>query len=384
MYQSTFLIISYGLRVGLDLARERDGEHDMSTLDRRTLLGTGAALSVMAGTVGTKAKAMLIESGSKHVDNDLIVVGGSFAGMSAALNLGRAGRKVLLLDAGQPRNRFANESHGVLGADGTDPAQFLKNARAQLLKYPSIRFQNGLVTGVEKKERCLSVSTREGDVFHARRLLLASGVNDILPEVEGMMERWGQTVLHCPYCHGYEFTGRPTGIFANGPISLHQALLIADWGPVTLFTNSIIDLDDAAKARLAARNVAIEESPIKALRGDGTALEAVQLEDGRHVALNVLYIASQVHLSNAWIEKMGCQIVQGPLGPIVKTDEKQATSVEHVYAAGDCARQPHNIVFACEDGVTAAGAIHMSLIEEEIMQTLENASAPAIGHEGLR
>lgn len=304
----------------------------MGGIDRRALLGSGAA-ALVAAKVG-RAKAATRLNGDKTMYEDLIVVGGSFAGMSAALYLGRAGRKILLLDAAQPRNRFADKSHGVLGFDGINPAHILEDARKQLLHYPNIRFESAHVTGAAKKDGWFEVSTRAGEHFQGRRLLLASGVADSLPAIEGMKERWGKTVLHCPYCHGYEFTGKRTAIFANGPMAAHQALLIADWGPVTLFTNGVFQLDEGQKARLAARKVVVEESPITALTGPGMALEAVRLQDGRMVAADVLYIATKVDLANAWIEELGCEIAQGPLGPMIKVDERQATTLPGVFAAG--------------------------------------------------
>lgn len=343
----------------------------MGGIDRRVLLGSGAA-ALLAARVG-QAEASAFSNGDRNMHEDLIVVGGSFAGMSAALYLGRAGRKILILDAAQPRNRFADKSHGVLGFDGINPANILEDARKQLLHYPNIRFASALVTGATKRDGLFEVPTRAGEVFQGRRLLLASGVADSLPPIEGMKERWGKTVLHCPYCHGYEFTGKRAAIFANGPMAAHQALLIADWGPVTLFTNGVFQLDESQKARLAARKVVVEESPITALTGQGTTLEAVRLQDGNMVAVDVLYIATRVDLANAWIETLGCEIVEGPLGPMIKVDERQTATVPGVFAAGDCARQPHNVTFACEGGVKAAMTIHMSLIEEEIQRALPGA-----------
>lgn len=228
----------------------------MDEIDRRTVLlgGTAGALALCRPQ---QAAAFGNRTNKDGQMQDLIVVGGSFAGLTAALNLGRAGRKVMVIDAGQPRNRYADHSHGLLGLDGKSPGEILLAARAQTQAYPSVSMVEGKVSAVEATTAGLIVTTAEGNNFEARRLLIATGVADTWPDVAGMRERWGKTVLHCPYCHGYEFTGRKTGVYANGPMAVHQALLIADWGPVTLFTNGM-ELDDAQRARLKLRNVAIE------------------------------------------------------------------------------------------------------------------------------
>jgi len=298
--------------------------------------------------------------------SDLAIIGGSFAGLSAAIHFGRAGRTATVFDAGEPRNRYAAHAHGILGYDGAEPSVVLSKAREQTGAYPSVTLKNTLVVGVEQREEGFAVIAEGGEVFQARRLLIATGVSDTFPEIEGLQSRWGSSVLHCPYCHGYEFMGERTGIYAQGPIAFHQALLIADWGPVTLFTNGMIELDEVQKAQLAIRGVAVEETPIAKLDGTGQQLSKVELADGRSVPLDVLYIATKVTLRHDWISGLGCAIDQGPLGPMIATDERQATNIPGIFAAGDCARQPHNVTFASADGVTAATAIHMSLIAEEI------------------
>ena len=311
------------------------------------------------------------------MSEDLIVIGGSFAGLNAALYLGRAGRKVLVVDAAQPRNRYAKHSHGLFGFDGQSPSDMLELARTQTLSYPTVGLINTTATGIECGSEGFSVSTGDGDSFIGRRVLLAIGVIDTLPDIEGIRDRWGNTVLHCPYCHGYEFMGQRIGVIAHSPMAVHQALLLADWGAVTLLTNGMLELDSEQQARLAARQVHVEASPVKRLQGQGLhgqgqTLDSVVLEDGRQLALDVMYIATRVSFGSDWVEPLGCVIDQGPLGPIIRTDDKQLTSVAGLYAAGDCARQPHNATFACAEGVTAAMAIHASLIEEDIQRDLLN------------
>ena len=300
------------------------------------------------------------------MSNDLIIIGGGFAGLSAATKLGRAGRSALVLDAGEPRNRFADESHGFFGFNGEAPSDILAKARKQTFSYPGVVHENTHVADVKRVDGGFSAICEDGAVHQARRLLIAAGVADTLPDVPGVRERWGASVLYCPYCHGYEFMGKRTGVFAEGPIAIRQAEMVADWGPVTLFTNGVLELDEESRTRLAARKVTVETSPVTALHGNERDLQAVSLADGRKASVSVMYIATQVRLRNTWIETLGCTIDQGPFGPMIKTDERQATDVDGVYAAGDCARQPQTATFACADGAAAAMAIHASLVEEEI------------------
>lgn len=169
---------------------------------------------------------------------DAVVVGGSFAGLPAALQLARARRNVLVVDAFLPRNRFSNHSHGLIGHDGRSASDILCDARAQIAKYPSVTLLRGEVTSARASTGGFQIAIDGGFEAFGRRLLLATGVTDVLPEIPGLRERWGKTVLHCPYCHGFEIGGGSIGVLAMGPMSIHQASLIADWGDVTFFTNS--------------------------------------------------------------------------------------------------------------------------------------------------
>ncbi|HEU0053113.1 MAG TPA: NAD(P)/FAD-dependent oxidoreductase, partial [Longimicrobium sp.] len=176
---------------------------------------------------------------------DAVVAGGSFAGLAAALQLARARRKVVVVDAGLPRNRFAHASHGFLGQDGRAPADILADARAQLRAYPTAELRTGTATAARAEDGAFVVELASGEVLRSRKLVLATGIVDELPDVPGVRERWGRTVLHCPYCHGFEVGDGRLGVLATGEMSLHQALLLPDWsGDVTLFVNGAFVLDD--------------------------------------------------------------------------------------------------------------------------------------------
>lgn len=298
--------------------------------------------------------------------HDAIIVGGSFAGLAAALQLARARRNVLVIDAGLPRNRFASESHGVLGHDGKPGSQLLAEARQQLLAYPTAKVFSGRVSRVQAGEAGFVVEAEDGlRWFTGRRLLLATGVADVLPEIPGLRERWGQTVVHCPYCHGYEIGGGSVGVLGTGPMSVHQAQMFADWGDVTLFTQGVVEVSPEEQVLLAARKVRVEPSPIAGLLGTAPALEGALLQDGRRVAIKALLVGTQVRMASPLAEALGCAFDDSPFGPIVRIDAWGMTSVDGVYAAGDMARVPHSITFATASGVAAGIRLHSSLITED-------------------
>ncbi|TPL20569.1 MULTISPECIES: NAD(P)/FAD-dependent oxidoreductase [unclassified Mesorhizobium] len=294
---------------------------------------------------------------------DLAVVGGSFAGLSAAIQAARARRNVLVIDAGQPRNRFAAHSHGFLGQDGRTPGAILEEARRQLLAYPTARLVNGRADkAVANSSSDFEISTEGGETFGAARLVLASGVRDILPEVPGLAEQWGKTVLHCPYCHGYEVSGGPLGVLATGPISLHQAQLIADWGDVTLFGNRLIEPDAEQMSALEGKNVRFEPAAVAELREDGTGGLTVILDDGRKAGVRAIFTAPRNSMASPMAEQLGCGFTDGPLGPVISIDDRQQTTVPGVFAAGDASRAMHNIAFAVSGGAFAGICAHQSLV----------------------
>jgi len=299
---------------------------------------------------------------------DAVVVGGSWAGLSAAMQLVRARRRVLVVDAGRPRNRFAHTSHGFFGQDGRTPTAILEAARAQVLAYPTASFREGEATGVvppPEPDGDFEIALASGSIARTRRLVIATGVVDELPDIPGLRERWGKSVLHCPYCHGYEVAGGRLGVLAVGEKSMHQALLLPDWSAdVTLFTNDAFEPDDAQLAALAARGVRVDRRRVAALVGDGLTLAGVRVTgaDGDEtLGLDALFTASRTRMASPLAEQLGCAFDDGPFGPVIRTDEKKQTSVPGVFAAGDAARQMHNATFASADGVMAGISAHQSL-----------------------
>ncbi|HBK47384.1 MAG TPA: thioredoxin reductase, partial [Xanthomonadaceae bacterium] len=226
---------------------------------------------------------------------DAIVVGGSYAGLSAALQLARARQRVLVVDAGQRRNRFAAVSHGFFGQDGRDPAAIAAEARVQLLKYPNVRWRQGEAVRAGGGSGAFRIGLDDGSAFDGRRVVLALGVHDELPRIDGLAERWGRSVFHCPYCHGYELEQGRIGVLASSAMALHQALMLPDWGRVTLFANAAFVPDPAQLAQLAARGVELETGAVAAIERTATVVFA----DGRRRDMDGLFVASRTRPASA-------------------------------------------------------------------------------------
>lgn len=295
---------------------------------------------------------------------DVIIIGGSFAGLSAAMQLARARRDVLIIDTGAPRNRFAKTSHGFPGQDGNSPAAIGHTLRAELSLYPTVRFHHAQATAAASQGDGFAVSLSTGETLETHRLVLAYGVRDTLPDLPGLTERWGSSVLHCPYCHGYELLQQPVGVLARNELAMHQALLLPDWGPTTLFTQGNFAPTPDQRQTLAKRGVTVEEVPITRLIGAVPALEAVKLSDGRDVPIGGLFVAPETTPSSELGAMLGCETKEGPTGPYLVVDDLQATSVPGVFAAGDLASPMANATLAAAAGVMAGVAAHRSLIFE--------------------
>ncbi len=294
--------------------------------------------------------------------HDAIIVGGSFAGLSAAMYLARARRTVRIVDAGRPRNRFAEQSHGFFAQDGSVPAAMLDAGRAQVAAYPTVSFTQGDVIDATVTDDGFAVTLASGETLAAARLVLAFGLSDDLPDIAGLRDRWGKSVIHCPYCHGYEFSDRNLGVLNTMPMSVHQAMLIAEWGPATFYLNGGALPDAAALAELERRGVAIETTPVRALHGDGHGLSAIELADGRHRPIDALYVGPRSRLNSDIAGRLGCAVDEGVMSPIIRTDDWKGTTVPGVFAAGDIARGAHSVTWASADGVTAGVAAHRSLV----------------------
>lgn len=295
--------------------------------------------------------------------HDVTIIGGSYAGAAAALQLGRARRSVLVIDAGQRRNRFASHSHGFLGQDGQEPGAIARKARDEVLAYPSVRWLEAGVRAVRPIDGGFAV--RVGDEEHrSKRLILATGVADELPAIPGLAERWGKTVFHCPYCHGYELGRTRMGVLATNPLAVHHAALVSEWaaeGQMTLFLAEGLEPEPDALELLEARRIRIERARVVAIEGVAPAVE-VRLADGRVCPLEGLFVASKTKLTNEFAAQLGCALEEGPAGAFYKTDAMKETTVPGVFACGDAGLAMGSVTFAVADGARAGIAAHRSLV----------------------
>jgi thioredoxin reductase len=289
---------------------------------------------------------------------EAIVVGGSYAGLAAATQLARARRSVLVVDAGQRRNRFAEHSHGFLTQDGASAARIIAEGKRQLLLYDTVRWLDDHMVAAEQIDGGFRLQAADDSVLQARRLVLATGVVDVLPDLPGLEDRWGRHVFHCPYCHGYELNNGPIGVLATSPLAMHQAMMLPDWGPTTLFLNGAFEPGSDQLSQLAARGVQIERRRVERLGGE---LDLV-LVDGSRRQLAGLFVASRLEPASPLAERLGCEIEESPFGRTVRTDLMKATTVPGVYACGDLARPGGSVAFSVGDGSLAGAAAHQSLI----------------------
>lgn len=289
---------------------------------------------------------------------DVIIVGGGYAGVSAALQLAGTRRKIAVIDEAVPRNAAVGEARGIFGQDGKAPADIMAEARAQLHRYESAEWLARKALRVEKADDGFLVHLDDGAKLTARRLILANGVSDVLPQLPGLGERWKKSVFHCPYCNGHDAGGGPIGVVATGPASFALAMLVRDWGRTTLFTNDALQLEPEQMQRLALRDVHVEPVTVQEVVDKAS----LRLADGRTVKLDAIFINTQTSMTDRLAEQLGCALGEGASGPIVQTDHQCETSIPGVFACGDIMRSSGKIALSIGDGTIAGIAAHQSLI----------------------
>jgi thioredoxin reductase len=293
---------------------------------------------------------------------DVIIVGGSYAGLSAAMSLGRSLRKVLIIDSGLPCNRQTPHSHNFITHDGETPKAIADKAREQVLKYETVHIQQGLAVSATKTADGFELTTADGAVIATRKLLFATGVKDQMPAIPGFAECWGITVIHCPYCHGYEVKQERTGIMSNGDIGFEFSKLINNLtSELTLFTNGKSTLSLAQQEKLQKHKIGVVETEIAGFEHRNGRLEQVLLKDGSSMPLKAMY-AKPSFVQHCDIPvQLGCALTeQGYLA----VDMLGRTSVPGVYAAGDNTAMMRAVSLAVAGGGMAGAGINKELVEE--------------------
>ncbi len=299
----------------------------------------------------------------KRKHYDVIVVGGSYSGLAAAMTLGRALKQVLVIDDHKPCNRQTPQSHNFITQDGKSPGEIAALARQQVENYSTVEFFDGRAVQGAKTESGFEITTESGQKFTAKKLIFASGINDLLPELEGIAECWGISVLHCPYCHGYEVKNEPTGVLGNGDYGFEFSAFISNWTKdLTLFTNGKSLLTKEQTASLQKRNITIFEKEIAKLEHRQGYLQQLVFKDGTVHPLKAMYTHSPFTQKSTIPQNLGCFITEEGY---IQVDALQKTSIAGVYACGDNTTRLRSVAVAVAQGTTAGMMLAKEMILEE-------------------
>ncbi|MEU4607972.1 NAD(P)/FAD-dependent oxidoreductase [Kribbella sp. NPDC023972] len=300
---------------------------------------------------------------------DVIVVGGGAAGLSGALALVRSRRTVLVVDDGTPRNAPAEGVHNYLTRDGVPPAELYAIGRQEVAGYGG-EFATGTVTAVRRDE-LFTVELADGTTYQGRRLLVTTGLTDVLPDVQGLAERWGRDVLHCPYCHGWEVRDQAIGILATSGMATHQALLFRQLSDdVTLFLHTAPEPTDEQWEQLAARGISVVQGKVEQLEVENDKLTGVRLEGGRVIPRQALAVQTSMRARAGFLVDLGLETVEQEvnglvMGTVVAADPLGTTAVPGVFVAGNVTDARATVMPAAAAGLMAAGGVNADLIAEE-------------------
>ncbi len=292
---------------------------------------------------------------------EVLIIGGSYAGLSAAMALGRSLRNVLVIDSGQSCNRPSPQAHNLITQDGEHPDKIRWIAKKQVLNYPSIQFYDGLATAGKKVAAGYEIETQNGDRLVGKKLIFATGLKDLLPKIAGFAECWGKSIIHCPYCHGYEVKHAKTGILGNGEYGFEFSKKINHWTKdLTLFTNGASTLTEEQGEQLRAHQIEIVSTAISHFEQVDGQIQQVVFKDGSQRPVSALYASPEFEQHCAIPEQLGCELTEhGQL----KVDEAKKTNLPGVYACGDNS-SPRAISAAIFSGTMAGVGINHDLIDE--------------------
>lgn len=293
---------------------------------------------------------------------DVIIVGGSYSGLAAGMALGRSLRQVLILDSGLPCNRQTPHSHNFITHDGKTPAEIASLARHQLERYDTVRLINDLAISGTKTLNGFDIQTSSGAIYHAKKLIFATGIKDILPPIDGLSACWGITVIHCPYCHGYEVRNTKTGILGNGEHTYDYVALISNWTKdLTLFTNGKSILTEDQKAKLAQHNIPVVEKEIERLTHDAGQLQHIRFKDQTTAPLTALYAQTSFEQHCSIPQSIGCELTEEGY---IKIDPFQKTTVPGIFACGDSTTRMRTVANAVAMGTTAGMMANKEMVIE--------------------
>lgn len=294
---------------------------------------------------------------------DVIIIGGSYSGLSAGMALGRALRQVLIIDSGKPCNRQTPHSHNFITQDGKTPKEIATLAKQQVEKYDTVKFFNGLATKGTKTETGFSIETSSGETFNTKKIIFATGIKDSMPDIDGFSACWGISVIHCPYCHGFEVRHEKTGIIGNGEYGFEFSTLISNWTKdLTLYTNGVSTLTNEQSNKLKKHHINIVEKKIKGLEHTNGHLRNIIFSDGTKAEAKATYARSPFEQHCPIPATLGCELNEDGY---LKIDHFHRTTISGVYACGDNVTRIRTVANAVAMGTTTGMMVNRELIEEK-------------------
>ena len=299
----------------------------------------------------------------EHKTYDVVIVGGSYAGLSAAMTLGRSVRKVLVIDNGQPCNKTAPQAHNLITHDGETPAAIAAKAREQLTLYKTVELTVDDVTAVVQNDGYFEITTANARIVKAKKILFTTGIKDIMPDIPGFADCWGISVIHCPYCHGYEVYGQKLAVFGNGDEGFEYAKLITNWSKdITLFTNGVSTLSAEQQQQLQQHHINIVETKIEGINHNNGHVQNIGLTNDNNYPVDAIFSRVPFEQHTNIPQQLGCII---DAAGRIEVDGFGATSVPGVYAAGDNSSAMRGLANAMATGLMAGVIINKTLIDEE-------------------
>ena len=294
---------------------------------------------------------------------EVIIIGGSYAGLSAAMSLGRSKRTVLVIDAGKPCNRQTPHSHNFLTQDGKTPAEIALLGKDQVSQYPTVSFLNGEVEAVTQTTGGFNINIRNGGNLSSKKIVLATGITDLLPPIPGLQECWGITAVHCPYCHGYELRDKNTGILANGDAAMHYAMLISNLtNQLTIFTNGPSEFTETQLEKLNNRNISVDPRPLQNILHEHGNLTGIRFSDSTERSLDVIYTRPAFVQPGNIAASLGCETDEHGY---LRISARGLTTVPGVYACGDNSNPMRSVATAVASGNLAGASVNAALCEEQ-------------------
>lgn len=294
---------------------------------------------------------------------DVIIIGGSYAGLSAGMALGRSLRNILIIDSGKPCNRQTPHSHNFITHDGKTPKEISDLAREQVAAYPTVSFHEGVVTRLNKTEDGFEAETATGEKFSAKKLILASGVKDKMPDIPGFADCWGISVLHCPYCHGYEVRNEVTGILSDGDMAYDFTKVVYNLTKdLFLFTNGKSILSKEQKEKLSQNNITLIEDEVEKIEHENGNIRKIIFKTGKEISLKALYAKIPFEQNISAEKDLGCELTEQGF---IKVDFMQKTNIPGVFACGDDVTMMRSVATAIAQGNFTGAVVNKELSEEE-------------------